>query len=383
MDMKEFDKLRKKINIKDFEGNNKGLDKWLYIFSYIGNISAIFFAYFLVYPSLLKAITLNFVTGFWGISIAVIFTIIFLSIFEITKRYFIRNFSSDYFSNEKKLNSQLLGWLLLSFGIIVLSFYLSVTGSKNLATTSLIKNNVAESEISVMADSLSAIYNNKKKIYENDNEALRKVNNELRNTLAQTPVTYVSIRKDYQVSIDKNIEIINVNRKEINEIGSELNQKILELEEGLSNEKSGNQTEDYKNIFLFIVIVVFNELIIIGGVFFREFYEYNLFKLNQQKFEKIYKKKDRYLALLAFIYNYGKLSPGSKVISEVELKAIVADKTNIESPNKVVHDFLRDMDRLGIFNIVGRRRFISATYAEANNVIEHLDDALRILENMK
>ena len=383
MDVKEFDKLRKKINIKDFEGNNKGLNKWLYIFSYIGNISAIFFAYFLVYPSLLKAITLNFVTGVLGASIAILFTIIFLMIFEITKRYFIRNFSSDYLSNGKKLNTQILGWLILSMGIIVLSFYLSVTGSKNLATTSLIKNSIAESEISIMTDSLSIIYNDKKKIYEIDNEALRKVNNELRNTLAQTPVTYVSIRKDYQISIDKNIQIIDVNQKEINKISDELNQKILELKEGLINKKSGNQTEDYKNIFLFIVIVVFNELIIIGGVFFREYYEYNLFKINQQKFEKIYRKKDRYLALLAFIYNDGKLSPGSKVISELELKTIVADKTNIENSNKVVHEFLQDMDRLGIFNIVGKRRFVSATYNDATNIIEHFDDTLRILENMK
>ena len=95
MDLKKYDKLRKKIDTKDFEGNNKGLDKWLFGFSFIGNISSIFFAYFLVFPALLKAITINFVTGNWGITLAIGLTLIFLSIFEVTKRYFIRNFSND------------------------------------------------------------------------------------------------------------------------------------------------------------------------------------------------------------------------------------------------------------------------------------------------
>jgi len=383
MDLKEFDKLRKKINIKDFEGSNKGLNKWLYIFSYIGNISAMFFAYFLVYPSLLKAITLNLITGSWGITIAFIFTIIFLSIFEITKRYFIRNFSSDYFLRDKNISKEMFGWLLLSITIIVLSFYLSIAGSKNLATTSLIKNVIADSEISTQVDSLSIIYDKKKKIYESDNEVLRKINNDLRNTLAQTPVSYISIRREYQISIDKNIEIVNNNQININKLNDELIRKIEELKENLIDEKSENKTEDNKNILLFIIIVIFNELIIIGGVYFREFYEHNLFKINQQKFEKIYKKKDRYLALLAYIYQEGKLSPGNKVISEVELKSIVADKTNIENSNKVVKEFLQDMDRLDIFNIIGKRRFIATEYQNAINIINHFDDTLRILENME
>ena len=54
MDIKKYDTLRNKINKKDFEGKNKSLDKWLYRFSFFGNIGSIFFAYFLVYPSLQK-----------------------------------------------------------------------------------------------------------------------------------------------------------------------------------------------------------------------------------------------------------------------------------------------------------------------------------------
>ena len=74
---------------------------------------------------------------------------------------------------------------------------------------------------------------------------------------------------------------------------------------------------------------------------------------------------------------------GDKVISGLELKEIVADKTNIQNSNKFVDEFLKDMDNIGIFNTVGKRRFIAATHAEAENIIDHFDDAYRALENIK
>ena len=383
MDLKKYDELRKKINTKDFEGNNKGLDKWLWRFSFVGNASAIFFAYFLVYPALLKTIALNFITGLWSNVIAFLLTLIFLTIFEITKRYLIRNFSSDYFTNHKKLNPKIVAWFTTALSIIILSFYLSTNGAKNLATTSTIKNTVVETQVSTKTDSLSVIYERKKKIYADDNETLRSVTNDLRQKLAETPVGYVSIRRDYQISIDKNTKIIADNQTEINKIDGELNTRLSELKNNLNNTKITNQSEDIKNIWLFIIIVCFNELIIIGGIYFREYFEHTLFEINQQKFEKIYQKKDRYRALLTFVYGNGKLTTGDRVMSGIELKEAVAEKTNIANSNKLVEEFLQDMDRIGIFATNGKRRHIISTYQEALNIIEKYDDAFRILENMK
>ena len=86
---------------------------------------------------------------------------------------------------------------------------------------------------------------------------------------------------------------------------------------------------------------------------------------------------------MAFVYRDGKLTAGDKVITGLELKEIVAEKTNIQNSNKFVDDFLKDMDNLGIFNTVGKRRLIATTYNEAQNIIEHFDDAFRVLENIK
>lgn len=383
MELKEYDKLRKKINVKDFEGNNKALDKWLFGFSFVGNLGSIFFSYFLLYPALLKAISINLVDGFFGTALAFTFTNIFLVIFEIIKRYLFRNFSSDYVANNKKMNGPILGWFTVSVAIVLLSFYLSLVGSKNLASTSNTKNNIATVQVDVQKDSLAVQYERKKKTYELDNESLRKINNDLRQTITQTPVGWVTIRRDYQSSIDKNTEIVNENQSEINKIDNQLSQRISELKSGLNSTITKNANEDTKSIVLFIIIAIFAELIIIAGVYFREWYEYNLYIINQQKFEKVYLKKDRYRSLLSFIYSDGKLMPGDKVMSGLELKELVAEKANIQNSNKFVDEFLHDMDKVGVFTTIGKRRMIGATYQDAMVVVEKFDDTLRILENMK
>lgn len=383
MDLSKYDKLRKKIDTKDFEGNNSALDKWLFRFSFIGNISSIFFAYFLVYPSLLKAIRANFINGDWGIAIAFILTLVFLTIFEITKRYFVRNFSNDFVVNQRKVGLKMLSWLTISTTFIILSFYLSVTGSKNLATTSSLKNTVAKTEIVSKIDTLNKIYDEKKSLYVDDNESLRAVNIELRLKMKETPLNYITARKEYQASVDKNIELIKENNSEIKTLDTELRLKIGELNSDLDVTKSGNENEDSKSKLLFIIIVCFNELIIIGGLYFREYFEYNLYLINQDRFEKIYKKKDRYRALITFIYQDGKLNVGDGVMSGLKLKETVADKTNIQNSNKFVDEFLHDMDRLNIFTTVGKRRNIASSFTEALDIIENYDDTYRILENMK
>jgi hypothetical protein len=383
MDLKKYDELRKKINTKDFEGNNKGLDRWLYGFSFVGNIISIFFAYFLLYPSLLKAISINLISGMWGTVLAFIFANMFLIIFEIVKRYLFRNFSSDFVASGRKISASLLGWLTISLAIISLSFFLSLVGAKNLASTSSVKNTVAITTVDIQKDNLAITYENKKKIYVDDNQALRNVNNDLRNTLAQTPINYATVRRDYQESIDKNTKIIESNQAEINKIDEQLKQRVEELKTGLNKTIGGNATEDTKNIFLFIIIAIFAEAIIIGGVYFREFYLHQMYVLNKQKFEKIYQKRERYKSLLTFIFNGGKLGVGDKVISGLELKEILKEKTNINDFNKFTDSFLHDMDKIGIFNTVGKRRFIAMTYQEALNIIDNYDDIYMVLENIK
>ena len=383
MNIKDYENLKKRIQGKDFEGNNKNLDKFLFIFSFVGNISSIFFSYFLLYPALHNAISVNISDGIWSIGLAFILSLVFLTIFEIIKRYFFRNFTSGFVYNNKKMNKTIFGWFILSMSILGISFYLSIIGSKSLASTANIKTNAIELNSNHLIDSLNNVYELKKKPLLLDNENLRSVNNNLRNKLAETPTTYTSIRKEYQNNIDKNVDLINNNVNEINNISDELKNKINNLNNSDIDKIESNKTIDLRNIRLFIIMAIFSELIILLGIYFRDWYEFNLFQINNKKFDKILLKKDRYRSLLSYIYDNGKMTIGNKVPSAILLKEMINEKTQIQNGNKLIDEFLIDMERLKIFTINGKRRIISMNYDEALFLIEDYDSTSRIIENLK
>lgn len=384
MDLKKYDELRQKIHTKDFEGRNKKLDSWLYNLSFLGNIGSIFFAYFLVFPALNKAISTNLISGNFGFTLGLIITILLLISFEAIKRLLIRNLSFDLIKNKFDLfNAKIIGWLIFSISIIFLSFYFSINGAKNFATTSFENNKIAETNLNTQIDSLTNIYENKKNIFITDNINLKSVNTELRKKLAETPLNYRTVRKEYQINIDKNTDLIKLNQNKIDEIDDELDEEINIIKIKFNERTKNNKDGDFKNIILFILISTSIEVLIIVGIYFREYYEYNLYDNNKERLESIYKKRDRYKAMLAYIYQEGKVGHGTRIMASSKLIELVEENSTISDPKKFVETFLRDMENLDIFVVQGKRRLIQATYNEALNVIDNFDDAVRILENLK
>lgn len=384
MDLKKYDELRKKIHTKDFEGRNKSLDNWLFKLSFLGNAGSIFFAYFLVSPALSKAISSNLISGSIGIILAIIITIVLLFSFEAIKRLLIKNLSFDLVKNKFKiLKGRIMGWFIFSAAIVCLSFYLSLNGARNFASTSFQKNQIAEVDLQSQVDSITNQYDNQKAVYLVDNQNLREVTNDLREKLAETPVTYRTIRNEYQTSIDKNIEVINNNQERIDQLNADLSAEIAEIRQSYISATDQNKRDDIKNIWLFILISTSIEVLIIVGVYFREYYEYNLYSTNQERLEKVYQKRDRYRAMLSYIYREGKAQHGERIMAAEKLIDLVAENSTITDPKNFVQNFLRDMENLDIFVVQGKRRLLNASYREALNVIENFDDALRILKNLK
>jgi hypothetical protein len=382
MDFKKYDKLRKKSNSKDFEGKNNDLDFWLYKFSFLGNGGSIFFAFFLIYPSLYKTISLHLVEGVWSNMLSIILTIFILVIFEITKRYLIRNFSNDFIENNKKIKPSNFAWFVITISLISLSFYFSITGSKNLATTSIIKNDNIENVFKSERDSLKRESDNRKELYLNRNNKLEIQNDSLLSEKSQIPENFYSKKSGIQKTIDRNEKEIESNLKKINEYDAELKFQIEKLEKKIEGTKTDNSVEDNQNIFLFVILVIFIELLIISGIYFREWYEYNLRLINQNKYEKLYLKKDRYQTLVSYVYNNGKYGVGDKVTPVLKLKELVSEKTKIQNSNKFIDEFFDEMDKHGIFTTNGKKRYIGMTYTDAMKIIDNFDDSLQILENM-
>lgn len=384
MDLKKYDELRKKIHTKDFEGRNKNLDSWLYKLSFLGNVGSIFFAFFLVSPALKKAISVNLVSGNIGLILGVFVTIILLVSFEAIKRILIKNLSFSLVKNNfKVLKATIFGWFIFSAVIISLSFYFSLNGAKNFASTSFQKNQNVRTELQAEIDSVRNVYEKRKEPYFTDNQRLRKSNSEIRDKYTETPLNYRTVRKEYQETIDKNTELIEDNQERIDELDKELEQKITNIEQSYQLKTKENRKEETQNIWLFILISTSIEILIIVGVYFREFYEYNIYVANRERLEKVYQKRDRYRALLTYIYREGKAEHGERVIGAQKLIDLVSENTTIPNPKSFVENFFNDMENLGVFVVQGKRRLINATYQEALNIVENFDDALRILRNMK
>jgi len=381
MDVNKYDLLRKKNNKKDFEESNRGLDWWLFRLSFLGNMLSIFFSIFLVYPGLLKAINIHIIDGFMGEFIAAIITILILVAFEVIKRYVIRNFSNEYVKAKMRLAST--SWLLVSIVIIILSFYISIIGSKNLGNIGTYKKNVVENLTKVNKDSITQIFEAQKTLKLNYIQELIELNKAISQRIEKTPIGWESIKAGYRSDIDKNDKKIDETKNEINLINAEYVAKINALEIKQNNSNINIDDENIQNIILFIFIAILSEFLIFGGIYFREWYEFKLLVINEQKFEKFYLKRDRYRTLITFIYGNGKINVGDKVISGLELKELIKEKTTIIGTNKLVDEFLKDMDNVSVFNTVGKRRYISKTYQEALDIVESFDDSYRILENMK
>lgn len=381
MDINKFNKLREKIQKKDFEGKNENLDKWLYRFSFLGNVSSIFFAIFLVFPALYKAFNVYLGFGIWDIILANMTTFAFLVSFEVIKRYLIRNFSHDLCLNKNKLSFKLVGWFIVSLSIITLSFYLSINGSKNLAESTVFNETKHNEMLESKMDSIYQKYDKLRKPYIDEIEELRKSNRRSREIQAST--TNAWERRENEKIISNNEQIIGNYEEKLTIYSNAVKEEIEELKTNLELIQEKEINKEFKIIYLFIIIVIFNELIIISGVYFREYYEYNLYEINLVKYEKLYNKRDRFRSLLAFIYHEGKLNVGERVIAGLELKAILKERTNLSSINKLVDEFMFEMDRLGVFNTVGKRRFIGLPYEDALKLIDNYDDIFMVLDNIK
>lgn len=384
MDNKTYSKLREKIRNRDFEVKNKSLNTWFFKSTFLGNIGSIFFAFFLVFPALHKAISANMVDGNLSTILATAITIIILVVFESIKRKILANLSDDLVTTDWNVKDRgVRWWLILSAVIILGSGYLSVTGAKKFSETSKKRNLVIENTVQLDIDSLTNVYNERKNVLIIDNDQLRADNVDLRQRIKDAPVGFVNSRKSLQENVDANLAAMEVNDLKIKELDSELQSKVDILKAEQDKTISENIRNDTGIIVLFILISGAIEFVIVFGIWFRSYYNYNVFLLHESQFEGVHLKKNRYLTLIKFIFKEGSVGKGEKIVGMVKFKEMVKEKSTLPGSGHLVDEFLNDIEHLGIVKMEGKRRFTAVTYEEAIKKIEKFDDTLRLLENLE
>ena len=153
--------MKSKLMVKNHTEKFKWIDKSLYIFSWFGNCASIFLAFFFL-QSL-------FQSSFKGVSNTVVVTfgiILFLTLFELLKRYIFGLFSVEFIKLKFKLfKKQMLFYVISSLLLVSGSFYLSLSGAKDFIDNQKIFEKETKTLVSSKKDSITSVYEKKKNDY--------------------------------------------------------------------------------------------------------------------------------------------------------------------------------------------------------------------------
>jgi hypothetical protein len=366
----KYSKLKELIEVKDFYSSYKSLNFWGLFFSYFGNVVSIFLAYFLLNKILYNMIIDHVASVAIVTYTAGIISIVFLSIFEFTKRGIMEKFSTEYIRDGFLLSSTKNIVLLISSIIFVGgSYYFTISGANELADKSETTVAVSNNNVKNVTDSLNTYYFKLKEPIQNEINTLRTTNQALLTKISLTDNLYE--QKNFNKQIDNNNKIITSNEERLLKYDTEFANKSNNIS-AFEETKTTNSIEDNKSdVLIFLIISTLIELAIIGGVFFNKLYLVLSYKDLSPKFEPMHKKYNDYLALLTVAFKNGDLNQGDVIIGEEKLFDLTKTK-NLNISRKMVKDFVIEMTYNKVFEVVQKKRLAKTNFDDAKKILKNL-----------
>lgn len=367
MSFEKYKDLKQKTVVQNYTERFKWVDKFLYTFSWFGNLVSIFLAFFFL-QQLFFASFSTVGSSIW-ITIGIVF---FLSMFELLKRYVFGLFSME--SIKQKFNifrGNMITFILGTAILIVGSFYFSLNGAKEFVDNQKFFETQTQQVMTSKVDSIQNVFDARSIIFENENASLRVNNDTLRNKLASTPDNYRTVRREYQQNIDNNMGVINSNQDRIDAINGERAQAIMELRITESTTLSSNLSENKKNKITFIIISSIIEIIIMLGIYYDKFYgwksikEYEESVINTVEFKQWYKYNYLLELILNSTSNVGEKIPSTGNI--LELAKIGKNPITSGEFDK----FIKLLYYLDILTREGNRRILNTPEEEAKITLRH------------
>ena len=335
MKLDKFNKLKLKLEVFKLEQNYMTLDRILYYFSFLGNIFLIYFGYFFV-----KSITNTILTLFPFQEIFfTIFVALFLTGYELTKRFTLEQFFIGALQVKKFTTSVFLGGMVCSF-LIAGSFYLSIKGAHRLVDNSESISVVTDSLTTKKQDSIANYWNSKIQ-YQLNQPARTRIDRERRD----------SIVNSYE---------------QIKDI------KMQQLESKTQAKASTTLGKNEENSTAFLFITVFLELIVLIGVGFDAFYTLGSFEETKKLLQTPkFKQLELNLKLLKLYYQNGKKIVGDQTLSFSKFQSL-AQNQKVDCSQKELKSFIvlcQELDIIKEFR--GRKKQFMITYQEAKDLLEN------------
>jgi hypothetical protein len=361
MKISEFKKLEEKINGQNFSQSYKNINIVLNILSYFGNLASIFLAYFFMAGVISGPLSDSPVAVFLA-------SVIILAGVELLKRDIFDKFSVSYLRT-KTLGKATLPLFLFSFLIISASFYSSLTGAKEFSSKEKQIEQVKEDDIKIYSDSLTKVYDAKIKPIEKDIESytlkIEEKDKEqaiINQALQDKGSLNRSQReRNRQLAEEKTYLDGKISESEtkISKLKSELKSEVSEYEEERSKDTDSEKKDNSKNSLIFVILSTIIEFVILGGVFFNEYYKFRSYREFRDKIDRDpnYQKWMLYDEILKIIYSE-EAKVGEKLASNKAMIEMCKINGVVVLPKDMVN-FLKIINSLGIIKSSGSSRYIN------------------------
>jgi hypothetical protein len=335
MKIDKFNKLKLKLEVFKLEQNYMTLDKVLYYFSFLGNIFLIYFGYFFV-----KSITSTIPSLFpFQDVFFTIFIALFLTGYELTKRFTLEQFFIGVLQVKKVTTSLFVGGLICSL-LIAGSFYLSIKGAHRLVDNSENITTVVDANIAQKQDSIVKYYDKEILYYRNQSARTRS-------------------DKKYRDSI-------------VNVLQQTKDAKIQQIESKAQTKTSTVLEKNSENSTAFLFITIFLEMIVLIGVGFDAFYTIGSYQETKKLLQTPkFKQLELNLKLLKLYYQNGKKVVGDQTLSFNKFQSLVQTQ-KIDASQKDLKTFIvlcQELDIIKEFR--GKKKEFMMTYQEAKDLLEN------------
>lgn len=369
MKISDFKKLKTSIEDQDFNRSFANINKVMFALSIFGHFASIFLAYFLVYKILSGAITNNPI-------LVTVSSVILLGGLELLKREIFDKFSLQQIKLKNVIHSEVLPLLLSSFLIVSLSFYATITGAHEFSSKSDEIDQELSKDFNKYEDSLRSTYKlemdgviseinlKKQKIESKDSEQTQIESNPPITASSRARVKDLKVEKG---DLKKEIGDLEQKNKSLQEeLNSKLNIYKSEMEGKGKNLKDSNQT----NSVMFVFISIMIELLILGGVYFNEYYKWRSYEDFKLKIEKDpnFQKWFNYNNILEIIY-----TQDSKINDRLPSGKVIQDLLKVNGVillNKDITEMFKLFGSLGITRTVGSAKYFAKTMDAAHEILK-------------
>ncbi len=366
MKLEEFKKIEKNLKINNFNKSYRNINNTLFYLSIFGHTCSIFLAYFLV-----NGILSTVITNIW---ISISSTIILLVGLELLKREIFNKFSLEYLKN--KFTKNIYGLFVACIIVSILSFYATVSGAKRFSSKQKEIQQTTELNINIYTDSISEVYNNRKipyfdliQEYREDirSKDIEQTELEQRNWLTTQQRNRV---RDLKQEKDYLRNEINKQEKIVKDIDIELLTRIEIYENRIENISSKESSENKYNILFFIILSAIIEVLIIGGVYFNEYYRWRSYTEFKRKIESDINYRN-WFTLDSFIdIIYSDDTQINDKLTNINQLPSICKIHNLNLLKNDIQNLLKILTSMNILKTLGSSRYFNRSKHEAKRILK-------------